>query len=506
MRFNIKTDKEAYLSQKKQQQTNHREGNKQKKNMLLCRLSFILVCTLIGNVLGDEITREIPQFVIDYSPMVYLYSEENFYPGNIKSYIPQLKLCIPSKNYNNVPGLENKIRELRKDDIAEEICIYQDEDNVLTPQNLTTFFDVDLKHNKDSNISQLWFEVNKENPEYQINSKYFVMTKKYFNPKSDFFKGHKPTNMGIAPHTPSNLVVTYHHKRDVLTNEYVIDYIDAFWGLFYPFNEGAYVMGTGPWGNHLGDWEHILVRFFRDRDTFKPVAIWLSAHSGGFAYEFDKISKYDSNLSPGKKPIVFSAKGTHANYASVGQHAHDVPFFFSALSDFTDRGMLWDVASNYYGYSLDLYNDKDTQREDYVFIPAGKREQDLGSGWLNYLGRWGNEKLPKTHPLQKNGYVQWRYIDGPTGPIGKRLDRERICEKDYVANNYIYWNWFHLGSKCHIRKTIKKGAGLDAERGEFVGDNCGCLLYKIKPVWLRRGLELVTWRGLLCYIMEFFTG
>mgnify|MGYP004703862301 FL=1 len=474
--------------------------------MLLCGLSFILVCTLIGNVLGDEITREIPQFVIDYSPMVYLYSEENFYPGNIKSYIPQLKLCIPSKNYNNVPGLENKIRELRKDDIAEEICIYQDEDNVLTPQNLTTFFDVDLKHNKDSNISQLWFEVNKENPEYQINSKYFVMTKKYFNPKSDFFKGHKPTNMGIAPHTPSNLVVTYHHKRDVLTNEYVIDYIDAFWGLFYPFNEGAYVMGTGPWGNHLGDWEHILVRFFRDGDTFKPVAIWLSAHSGGFAYEFDKISKYDSNLSPGKKPIVFSAKGTHANYASVGQHAHDVPFFFSALSDFTDRGMLWDVASNYYGYSLDLYNDKDTQPEDYVFIPAGKREQDLGSGWLNYLGRWGNEKLPKTHPLQKNGYVQWRYIDGPTGPIGKRLDRERICEKDYVANNYIYWNWFHLGSKCHIRKTIKKGAGLDAERGEFVGDNCGCLLYKIKPVWLRRGLELVTWRGLLCYIMEFFTG
>ena len=89
--------------------------------MELCGLSFILVCTLIGNVLGDEITREIPQFVIDYSPMVYLYSEENFYPGNIKSYIPQLKLCIPSKNYNNVPGLENKIRELRKDDIAEEI-------------------------------------------------------------------------------------------------------------------------------------------------------------------------------------------------------------------------------------------------------------------------------------------------------------------------------------------------------------------------------------------------
>ena len=41
MRFNIKTDKEAYLSQKKQQQTNHREGNKQKKtwNFVDCHLS-----------------------------------------------------------------------------------------------------------------------------------------------------------------------------------------------------------------------------------------------------------------------------------------------------------------------------------------------------------------------------------------------------------------------------------------------------------------------------------
>lgn len=468
-------------------------------------LWLLLTLYSLNTVLGHEETRPIPQFVLDYSPMVYLYSEENYYPGDIQTYINKFKLCVPSKNFHSIEGLQSRIKELGAVEIPEEICIHQDDD-LLMAQNLSTFFDVDLKHTLQDKTISIWFERNTRIPEFLINSKYFFMTKKYFNPKADFLKGYKPRNMGVSPLSPSNLVVKYHYKKNPKTGEYIVDYIDAFWGLFYPFNEGAYVMGAGPWGNHLGDWEHVLVRFSHLAHGFKPVAIWLSAHSGGFAYEFDKISKYDSNLTPGKKPIVFSAKGTHANYASVGQHAHDVPFFFSALSDFTDRGMLWDVSSNYYGYSMDVYEDDLKSVEDYVFIPAGEKELLLGSGWLNYLGRWGNEKLKKTHPLQKNGYVQWRYIDGPTGPIGKRLDRERICERDYVANNYIYWNWFHLGSKCHIRKTIKKGAGLDAERGEFVGDNCGCLLYKIKPIWLRRGLELITWRGLLCYIMEFFTG
>lgn len=471
--------------------------------MTIILWSLFTLCVL-DRVLGNEDMRPIPQFILDYAPMVYLYSEENYYPGDIQTYINKFKLCVPSKNYNKIDGLKNLMNELGVVELPEEICIDQ-EDNLLTAQDLSTFFNVDLKHNPHDKRASIWFERNSGNAQLHINSKHFFMTKKYFNPKADFLKGHKPRNMGVSPLAPSNLVVKYHYKRDLSTNEYTVDYIDAFWGLFYPFNEGAYVMGTGPWGNHLGDWEHILVRFYHSEQGFKPVALWLSAHSGGFAYEFDKISKHDSNLTPGKKPVVFAARGTHANYASVGQHAHDVPFFFSALSDFTDRGMLWDVSSNYYGYSLDVYEDPEMV-EDYVFIPAGEREVELGSGWLNYLGRWGNEKLQKSHPLQQNGYVQWRYIDGPTGPIGKRLARERICERDYVANNYIYWNWFHLGSKCHIRKTIKKGAGLDAERGEFVGDNCGCLLYKIKPIFLRRGLELLTWRGLLCYIMEFFTG
>lgn len=480
-------------------------------------------------------TKLIPQFVLDNSPMIYLYSEENYYPGDIASYIPKFQLCLPSKNFKLVPSLK-VVLEKTDVEIPDEICFgeklevngLQQDYMVSLEQTEGAWSFLSLKHEDN--------QENKGNNTFQIPSEALFMTRHSFNPKSPFFLGVKPTSMGRAPKTPATLIVRYHHKSGVTKNKIVketseqadllmdssmenVEFIDAYWGLFYPFNEGAYVMGTGPWGNHLGDWEHVIVRFRpnvkktsekntleEENASFVANQIWLSAHSGGFAYDFSKISKYDSNIFPSStKPIVFSARGTHANYASVGQHAHDVPFFFSALSDFSDRGLLWDVESNYYGYSFDSYAGEDNDR--YIeFVPSGERENELGTEWLNYRGRWGNAKLDKSHPLQKNGYVQWRYIDGPTGPIGKNLERERICQRDYVANNYIYWNWFHLGSKCHIRKTIKKGAGLDAEKGEFVGDNCGCMLYRIKPSWLRRMLELFTWRGLLCYIMEFFTG
>ena len=519
---------------------------------LLFFLGLLLPISICQN------TRAIPQFILDHSPMIFLYSEENYYPGDIANYIPKFQLCLPSKNYNFVPNLEKELVKIGID-IPEEICL---EDKLkmsgLKKDYKAIFVRKDLEKGilKFASINETEMVTNDNNADnevltFNIPSKALFMTRHSFNPKTPFFQGIKPTNMGRAPRTPATLIVRYHHKDSnkevkkhaMITNYNAneipddvdlrdIEFIDAYWGLFYPFNEGAYVMGTGPWGNHLGDWEHIMVRFkpnfdskdiekndlaqsvfvnnnYNDNDNEPPFyacQIWLSAHSGGFAYDFTKISKYDSNVSPRpSKPLIFSAKGTHANYASVGQHAHDVPFFFSALSDFTDRGLLWDVGSNYYGYSFDSFDDDDYGR--YIdFIPSGERENELGTDWLNYRGRWGNAKLDKSHPLQKNGYVQWRYIDGPTGPIGKNLERERICERDYVANNYIYWNWFHLGSKCHIRRTIKKGAGLDAERGEFVGDNCGCLLYRIKPMWIRRFLELLTWRGLLCYIMEFFTG
>ena len=59
------------------------------------------------------------------------------------------------------------------------------------------------------------------------------------------------------------------------------------------------------YGNHVGDWEHTMVRFVNG----VPDTVFFSAHSGGFAYKYSALEK------DGVRPIGYIATGTHANYA-----------------------------------------------------------------------------------------------------------------------------------------------------------------------------------------------
>jgi len=58
-------------------------------------------------------------------------------------------------------------------------------------------------------------------------------------------------------------------------------------------------------GNHVGDWEHNMVRFING----VPDTVYYSAHSGGAAYKYSAVEK------DGDRPISYIAIGTHANYA-----------------------------------------------------------------------------------------------------------------------------------------------------------------------------------------------
>jgi hypothetical protein len=49
--------------------------------------------------------------------------------------------------------------------------------------------------------------------------------------------------------------------------------VDAFYMYFYAFNLGNMVLGQ-ILGNHVGDWEHTMVRFQDE----KPVSVWFSQH------------------------------------------------------------------------------------------------------------------------------------------------------------------------------------------------------------------------------------
>ena len=57
-------------------------------------------------------------------------------------------------------------------------------------------------------------------------------------------------------------------------------------------------------GNHVGDWEHTMVRFINGT----PNAVYFSAHSGGSAYKYSAVEKV------GDRPVTYIGNGTHANY------------------------------------------------------------------------------------------------------------------------------------------------------------------------------------------------
>lgn len=81
--------------------------------------------------------------------------------------------------------------------------------------------------------------------------------------------------------------------------------VDAFWFYFYSFNLGNVVFDVR-FGNHIGDWEHCLVRFHNG----KPKALFFSAHSAGEAYSYEAVEKIgrrvslpSSRITP-KQPIL----------------------------------------------------------------------------------------------------------------------------------------------------------------------------------------------------------
>lgn len=124
----------------------------------------------------------------------------------------------------------------------------------------------------------------------------------------------------------------------------------------------------------------------------------MSAHGGGSAYTYEAIEKkkrlrrIEGRITNEliEKPLLFSARGTHANYPSVGQHSHDVPFFFMPLSDFTDRGPLWDPSLNYYGYTITING---------TLAPAtNQTSEDLGTSWLYFQGHWGDKQILSVIP------------------------------------------------------------------------------------------------------------
>ncbi|KAL8714163.1 MAG: hypothetical protein Q9220_001892 [cf. Caloplaca sp. 1 TL-2023] len=197
----------------------------------------------------------------------------------------------------------------------------------------------------------------------------------------------------------------------VVVNDKGSGTVDAFYFYFYAFDEGNSVLGQEI-GDHVGDWEHNMIRF----KNGVPQAVWYSQHSYGEAFTYTTLEKQ------GSRPVTYSAKGTHANYATTGTHDHTIPGVnlpSGPLEDHCDQGALWDPVANAYFYSVDAASN--TFKAYDGVSPTN---------WLQYLGKWGDQQYPDSDPRQKKVFgisATAKYTSGPTGPQDKSLNRPDVC-------------------------------------------------------------------------------
>ena len=217
--------------------------------------------------------------------------------------------------------------------------------------------------------------------------------------------------------------------------------VDAFWFFFYSFNQGQTVFGVR-FGNHVADWEHTLIRF---KDG-KPQDVFLSEHNFGDAYAWHALEKYLpnpdgsgtmigswSNRTAARKatrPVVYSAAGSHAMYATPGLHPYILPW--GLLHDETDRGPLWDPTLNVNAFTYDLDTDH---------LRAATHNPKAPTNWFHFNGHWGDKRWPLSDSRQYQVAGQYHYVNGPTGPKSKFLDRKHVCQRK---------------GKCHIRDWVSQ--------------------------------------------------
>lgn len=365
---------------------------------------------------------EIPQYVIDYAPLVHLYSEERYWPYDVKEFVEHF--TITYSNGTLVNGTEN-VNISMLGDLPKKPNLY-------------------MTSNEDFDTDPEWITGSKNKPSL-VN--------------------------GEIKNAPATLIVVDKGNG----------WVDAFWFYFYSFNLGPFVMGSGPYGNHVGDWEHSLVRYYNG----EPIIVWMSAHGGGGAYHYHNLEKYELDA---KHPIIFSARGTHANYVSVGTHPHDLPY--EILCDFTDRGPLWNPTKNYLGYT---YDGKFVYPAENNTNSKHKGREIAYGDWLTFTGHWGDKQLEDDDPRQTHSLIGgYKYIDGPRGPLKKNLLRIIPCERH---------KWWNFWNGCNVRENIKWGIGVESE-----GYNCGNMFVRVRPKWLRRGLQKVTWGGWFCFVVDLIYG
>ena len=204
-----------------------------------------------------RVMHEIPQYVLDYAPLVHLNSEEQFWPCDIKEHLFHV---TPEVNYTPIEGL---------------------------PQSNLSNLD-QLNHFDNGRHVFLTSNDNVEDRPDWLGGQINIPDDFTDDAKADHFESQTIRGMirkqSHGGHSDAPAVLLTIDKDDGI--------VDAFWFFFYSYNLGNIVFNIR-FGNHIGDWEHTLVRFQHG----KPKVVFVSEHFFGSAYSYSAVEKIGNRVS-----------------------------------------------------------------------------------------------------------------------------------------------------------------------------------------------------------------
>ncbi|EMT69110.1 Lysine-specific permease [Fusarium odoratissimum] len=357
--------------------------------------TLLLLCLDAGYVLaaseGSGLDR-CPDYVANHAPLVWLHPEDRFMPSDLSAHIVN---TIPKLNEQPISGPSSI-------DLSNlgELNSYGGEDVALTA---------------------------KEDP---LTYPTWIL-------------GEAPDASGrIANSVPCAVILVEKSEVD----------IDAFYFYFYSFNEGPNItqvmepinhlvgdenLSSGMhFGNHVGDWEHNMVRFHNGT----PVGVYYSQHVDGVGFKWDDSTV---NITDGR-PIVYSALGSHANYPQRGHQIHN-----AAMFDYCDEGKLWNPAQSayYYRFNPDSFTVTPIISP---FEPSATEPAQNYTSWFDFTGHWGDISYPDSDPRQETvpHFGLKRFNSGPNGPRFKHLIRKGLVrdharkmgwKEEWAVGVFMYW-------------------------------------------------------------------
>lgn len=237
---------------------------------------------------NERTLRQIPDYVFDYAPLVHLCSGEQFWPGDIAEHLYH---TTPMLNYTPMQtewdhSTLSNLDQLNQWEEGANVFLTSNDDVETRPpwlegeKNIPARVDGEIPgdsvedHDKSSDpLSGALPPVQEPMPSHDAMKK--ALQTRY---------GGKPINTQGGGRSEAPAILLVMDKGDGV--------VDAFWFYFYSFNLGNTVLNIR-FGNHVGDWEHCLVRFYNG----KPKALFFSAHSGGEAYSYEAVEKIGPRVS-----------------------------------------------------------------------------------------------------------------------------------------------------------------------------------------------------------------